>query len=129
MIDIGNIIDSLVADCDKGLIPDTAEDTKVVVSKEGQIGEVLAGLMVEKFRRFGDSLMVFNGMYYEKIKPDDIRRLVQGFLTKLGQPRPFLQGFRDHHLLPRHDLSGHRWPCQRRLRLGCHFGRLHLHRR
>lgn len=84
MVDIGNIIDSLVADCDKGLIPDTAEDTKVVVSKEGQIGEVLAGLMVEKFRRFGDSLMVFNGMYYEKIKPDDIRRLVQGFLTKMG---------------------------------------------
>lgn len=85
-MNIGRIIDSLVEDYHKRgmVVPETKEDSKTSAFKEGQIGDMLAELMVERFRRFHDSLMVFNGKKYEMIKPEDVRKVVQGFLKKVG---------------------------------------------
>jgi P4 family phage/plasmid primase-like protien len=84
---VGDIINSLVEvyqSGEFGTVPDTFNDNKAVALKEGQIGQVLGSCMVERFRRFHDSLMVFNGKRYELMKPDDVRKLVMGWMTKVG---------------------------------------------
>lgn len=70
-MEVNQIIDFLHAGYVKGVqdgtiseLPETAGDKKVEAIKEGQIGNTLASLIVERFRRFEDTLMIYNGKRY-----------------------------------------------------------------
>lgn len=82
-MDITNVIDGLILDC-KETLPDTQSDKKPNAQKEGMIGRILSGLMTGRFRRFHDALMVFNGIRYELLDPNEVRKIVMGFLVKMG---------------------------------------------
>ena len=86
-LDVTRIISSLVYDYNKRvesgvqqmMLPDTEQDKKCSPDVEGRIGLVLVELMAERFRRFHDSLMVFNGSRWELIDPEQIALVVAGF--------------------------------------------------
>ena len=65
-------------------LPDTNGDEKPKDIKVGQIGDTLASLCVERFRRFEDTLMVFNGKRYEMVHPEAMRRVIYGWLMRVG---------------------------------------------
>ena len=65
-------------------LPDTNGDEKPKDIKVGQIGDTLAALCVERFRRFEDTLMVFNGKRYEMVHPEAMRRVIYGWLMRVG---------------------------------------------
>lgn len=80
---ISRIIESLMQSYDGSLEAlKTNEDKKVEAKKEGIIGNVLSRLMTENFRRFNDSLMVYTGKKYELLKPEDVVKVVYGFMLR-----------------------------------------------
>lgn len=90
-MEVNQIIDFLHAGYVKGLqdgsvseLPDTSGDKKVEAIKEGQIGNILASLIMERFRRFEDTLMIYNGKRYEMMQPEAMKRVITGFMLRLG---------------------------------------------
>lgn len=65
-------------------MPNTKEDTKPVRSKVGQIANILAQLCLERFRRFEDTLMIYNGQRYELMHPNMMKSVILGWMIKLG---------------------------------------------
>lgn len=91
-LDVGRIINSLVIDYNQRveagtqemILPDTSQDKKCSPDVEGRLGLVLVELMAERFRRFHDSLMVFNGVRWELIDPEQIALVVAGFFKRMN---------------------------------------------
>lgn len=91
-LDVGRIISSLVIDYNRRveagtqemILPDTSQDKKCSPDVEGRLGLVLVELMAERFRRFHDSLMVFNGVRWELIDPEQIALVVAGFFKRMN---------------------------------------------
>ena len=82
---VGRVIDSLMRSYDGSLASlETMNDKKVEARKEGIIGNVLSKLMTDNFRRFNDSLMVYTGKKYELLKPEDVVKVVYGFMLNAG---------------------------------------------
>ena len=108
-IDIRSIVDSLVFDVNAGEydIPDTAADARVNADREGRIGILVCQLMQDRFRRFHDSLMVFNGNRWILIEPEAVSMIIAGFLVKVkvapcyvarSVDRIYKMVIRDHHI-------------------------------
>lgn len=84
-IDMRSVVDSLVFDVNAGEydIPDTATDARVNADREGRLGMLVCQLMQDRFRRFHDSLMVFNGNRWILIEPEAVSMIIAGFLVKI----------------------------------------------
>ena len=91
-MNIKGIVSSLVFDYNRRvesgvqrhIMPDTEGQQKPNADVEGRVGLVLVELMAERFCRFHDSLMVFNGQKWELIKPEDVEKVVDSFLSQMG---------------------------------------------
>ena len=91
-MNVKGIVSSLVFDYNRRvesgvqryIMPDTEGQQKPNADVEGRVGLVLVELMAERFCRFHDSLMVFSGQKWELIKPEDVEKVVDSFLSRMG---------------------------------------------
>lgn len=96
-MEVGDIIDYLhlqyagrVEEGTMKALPPTREDEKPKDIKVGLYGDTLASLCVERFRRFEDTLMVFNGRRYEMVHPEAMRRVIYGWMMRVGAGPAYL---------------------------------------
>lgn len=78
------LVDYLLDMCPEEGFPDTLGDKRISQHTEGVLGEIIAGLMKDRFRKYHDVLMVFTGRRYEKMDQKAMWQMVYGFMSRKG---------------------------------------------